>query len=178
MADMVEINTRWTEENLKEYTKFVTFSKGKFSSLVLVGLVVLYILVVAGCIALFLVMKLTFALVMVILFTLFMIACGVFYAITLKDFVKATLKSGENEEFNSVLISSDHIFICKYQQPIGELEWDKITKIYLNEKAGAVYLCTEENAVLILEFKNITNGTEQELRETVKEKYDKLSKKA
>ena len=175
---MVEINTKWTEENLKEYTKFVTFSKGKFSKLVLVGLVVLYLVVVAGCLALFLVMKLTFALVMAILFTLFMIACGVFYAITLKDFVKATLKSGENEEFNSVLIGSDHIFICKDQQPIGELEWDKITKIYLNEKAGAVYLCTEENAVLILEFKNITNGTEQELREIVKEKYDKLSKKA
>ncbi|MDE6724472.1 MAG: hypothetical protein K2J79_02605 [Ruminiclostridium sp.] len=175
---MVEINTKWTEKNLKEYTKFVTFSKGKFSKLVLVGLVVLYLVVVTGCLALFFVMELTFALVMAILFTCFMAACGVFYAITLRDFVKSTLKSSENEDFNSVLINSEHIFICKDQQPIGELEWDKITKIYLNEKVGAVYLCTEENAVLILEFKNITQGTEQELRETVKEKYDKLSKKA
>ncbi|MDE7281226.1 MAG: hypothetical protein K2N36_05750 [Ruminiclostridium sp.] len=176
MANMVEINTRWTEENLKEYTKFIAFSKGKLSRLVLAGLAVLYLVVVAGCMALFLVMKLTFALVMAILFTLFMIACGVFYAITLKDFVKATLKSGENEEFNSVLISSDHILICKDQQPIGELDWDKIAKIFINEKAGAIYLCTEENAVLILEFRNITKGTEQELREAVKEKNEHQSK--
>ncbi len=175
---MVEINTKWTEENLKEYTRYVTFLKGKLSKLVLIGLVVLYLVVDAGCLALFLAMKLTFALVMAILFTCFMAACAVFFAITIRDFVKTTLKSSENEDFNGVLINSDHIFICKDQQPIGELEWDKITKIYINEKAGAVYLCTEENAVLILEFKNITNGTEKELREAVKEKYDKLSKKA
>ena len=175
---MVEINTKWTEENLKEYTKYVTFSNGRFSKLVFISLVALYFVVVAGCLALYFSMKLTFALIMTIVFTCFMAACVVFFALTIKDFVKTALKSSENEDFNGVLISSDNIFICKDQQPIGELEWDKITKIYTNDKAGAIYLCTEENAVLILEFKNIVNGTEKELRETAKEKYDKLSKKA
>lgn len=175
---MVEIKTKWTEENLKEYTKFVTFSAGKLSKVMFISVLALYFIVVAGCLALYFAMKFTVALVMAIGFTCFLAVCVLFFALTIKDFVKTTLKSSENEEFDSVLINTENIFICKDQQPIGELEWDKITKIYFNEKCGAVYLSTSENAVLILEYKNIVSGTEQELRETVKKKYDKLSKKA
>lgn len=175
---MVEIKSNWTEENLKEYARFTTFSKGGFSKFMIFALIVLYIVVVVGCLTIYFMMKLIFALIMLIIFTCFLAACGLFFVLTMKDFVKTALKSSENEDFDSVLINADNIFICKDQQPIGELDWDKITKIHINEKAGAVYLCTEENAVLILEFKNIVTGTEKELRETVKEKYGKLSKKA
>ncbi len=175
---MVEVKTQWTEENLKEYTKYVAFSKGQLNKLIFIIISVIYVIVAAGCIAIYCIFQYTFALVMAIAFTCFMALCVVFFILTIRGFVKSTLNSSENEEFDSVLINDEHIFICKEQQPIGELDWNKITKIYINDKAGAVYLCTEENAVLLLEFKNITGGTEKELREIVKEKYDKLSKKA
>lgn len=175
---MVEIKTKWTEENLKEYTKYTTFVKGKLSKIMFIALLALYVIVVAGCIALYCMFKYTFALVMAIAFTCFLAACLIFFALTTRDFVKTTLKASENEEFDSVLINEDNIFICKDGQPIGELEWDKIAKIYNNEKAEAVYLCTAENAVLILEYKNIVSGTEKELKETAEKRYDKLSKKA
>lgn len=175
---MVEIKTQWTEENLKEYTKYTAFVKGRLSRVMLIALLVLYVIVVSGCIALYCMFKYVFAIVMAIAFTVFLAACLLFFALTVRDFVKTNLKAGENEEFDSVLINEDNIFICKDGQPIGELEWDKIAKIYTNEKAGAVYLCTAENAVLILEYKNIVGGTEKELKETVEKRYDKLSKKA
>ncbi|HBH95307.1 MAG TPA: hypothetical protein DDX91_06105 [Ruminococcaceae bacterium] len=175
---MVEIKTLWTEENLKEYTKYTTFVKGRLNKVMFIALLVLYAAVVGGCIALFCMFKFTFALVMAIAFTVLLAVCILFFALTVKDFVKTALKAGENEEFDSVLINEDNIFICKNGQPIGELEWDKITRIYTNEKAGAVYLCTAENAVLILEYKNIVGGTEKELKDTVEKRYDKLSKKA
>lgn len=174
---MVEIKSVWTEENLKEYARYNTFSKGVFSRFMVIALIALYAVVVVGCLILYFMTELVFALIMPVIFTLFLVGCFLFLVSTMKEFVKNALKTGENEDFDSVLIDTDNIFICKEQQPIGQLDWDKITKIGINEKAGAVYLSTEENAVLILEFKNIVKGTEKELRETVKEKYDKLSKK-
>lgn len=66
---MVEIKTLWTEENLKEYTKYTTFVKGRLNKVMFIVLLVLYAAVVGGCIALFCMFKFTFALVMAIAFT-------------------------------------------------------------------------------------------------------------
>lgn len=175
---MVEIKTKWTEENLKDYTRFIIFNKSKLNKYLYIAMLVLYVLILAGCLTVYFAMHFDFALIMLLGFTFFLAVCILIYAFILKDFVKTTLKSNENEAFDSVLINSNNIFICKDQQPIGELDWEQIVKIYINEKCGAVYLCTQENAILILEYKNITGGTQQELIETVKEKNDKLSKKA
>lgn len=175
---MVEVKTQWTEENLKEYTKYVAINKNQLNKFIFIIISVIYVIVTAGCIAIYCIFQYTFALIMAIGFTCFIALCVLFFILSIRGFVKTTLNSNENEEFDSVLINGEHIFICKDQQPIGELDWSKITKIYINDKAGAVYLCTEDNAVLLLEYKNIVGGTEKELRETVKEKHDQLSKKA
>lgn len=175
---MVEIKTKWTEENLKDYMRFNIFNKSKLNKYLFIALIVLYVLVVAGCITIYFVLDFSPALIMLLGFTVILAVSFLIYFFILKDFVKTTLKSNKNEVFDSVLLNSSTIIVCKDQQPIGELGWGKIAKIYINDKCGAVYLCTEENAILILEFKNIVGGTEQELIETVKEKNDKLSKKA
>lgn len=175
---MVEIRTSWTEENLKEYYKYTIFSEKKLPKILLALLPVLYLAILVYCIIVFINMHFTAILVFAIVMTVIFAASAAIFVSMLKSIIKNTLKSNENSDFNKAVISRDAIILFKDEKPFGELDWDKIKKVTLNEKFSAVYLSTEENAVLILESKNILNGTWNTLKEIATEKNDKLSKKA
>lgn len=175
---MVEIKTSWTEENLKEYYKYTFFAQKVLPKALLVILPVLYLIIVIYCIIVYINMQFVFTLIFAIVMTVVFALSGLLFVYMLKSIIKNTLKANENSEFNRAVISKDTIILFKDEKPYGELDWEKIKKISVNEKYSAVYLSTEENAVLILESKNIINGTWDSLKEIAKEKNDKLPKKA
>lgn len=175
---MIEINAKWTNENLTQYVKYITFHKGKLNKIVFMILGILYLLIIAACIVFFFITKLSFTLIAAGVFTLFLILSGLVFYLMIKDFVNKTLKENENPLFDQVLVSENNIFVCKADRLVGELDWENVIRIYFNDKAGAIYLCTSDNAVIILEYNNITAGTSEKLKEIVKAKYDKLPKKA
>lgn len=175
---MVEIKTSWTEENLKEYYKYTFFTQKVLPKILLVILPILYLVIVAYCVIVYINLNFTFTLIFAIVMTVVFALSGLIFVYMLKSIVKNTLKANENSEFNRAVISKDAIILFNNEKPYGELDWEKIKKISVNEKYSAVYLSTEENAVLILESKNIINGTWDLLKEIAAEKNDKLPKKA
>ncbi|MCM1488801.1 MAG: hypothetical protein NC203_10595 [Firmicutes bacterium] len=175
---MVEIKTSWTEENLSEYYKYTIFSSKKLPKILLAVLPIMYLAIVAYCLAVFIRMKYTLTLVFALVMTLiFAVSVIIFFSMT-KSIIRNALKANEDSDFNRAMVDKDAIILLKDEKPLGELEWDKIKTISLNEKFSAVYLSTDEDALLILESKNIINGSWDSLKEIVREKNDKLSKKA
>lgn len=175
---MVEIKTLWSEENLKEYYRFTIFSQRKLPKILLAVFPILYLLMVTICLIVFIQMQISTMLVLAILITVGFAISAVIILFMIKSVIKETLKANENSEFNKAVISKDAIILFKDEKPLGALDWEKIGKISVNEKASAIYLSAGENEMLILESKNIINGTWESLKEIVKEKYDKLSEKA
>lgn len=175
---MVEIKTEWTADNLKKYAEFVFFRKNKFAKVMLIIFPLVFIALVIGCLAIFFLMKLFFGLIMAAVLVLFSGICFVFLRFAINEFVKNALETNGASDFDSALLSGEAIFICKNGEPVGQLSFERLASIDFDERAGAVYLSTVENAVLILEFKNIIKGSKQELTKAVKDIYDKLPKKA
>ena len=175
---MVDIKTEWNERNLKEYVKYAVFSKNKTTKIALISFAVCGVLVLAFCLTVFFAFGYTFALIFVLTIVLLAIAYTVFFAFTVKNCTKNILKANSETELNRVMISSEDIIGFNNDEPIGVISWGKMADIHFNEKSQAVYLTTEGNAVLILEYKNILSGTVQELKEIIGAKSDELSKKA
>lgn len=175
---MVEIKTSWSEENLKEYYKFMLFSQRKLPKILLVVLPILCLLMIIMCLIVFIQMQISTMLVLAILIAVGFAVSVMIILFMIKSVIKETLKTNENSEFNKAVVSKDAIILYKDEKPLGSLEWEKIEKIFVNEKASAIYLSAGENEMLILESKNIINGTWESLKEIAKEKYDKLSEKA
>ncbi len=175
---MVEIKTLWSGENLKEYYKFMIFSQRKLPKILLVVLPILCLLMVIMCLIVFIQMQISTMLVLAILITVGFAVSAVIILFMIKSVIKETMKANENSEFNKAFVSKDSIILFKDEKPLGALDWEKIEKIFINEKASAIYLSAGENEMLIFESKNIINGTWASLEEIAKEKYDKLSEKA
>ncbi len=175
---MVEIKTLWSEDNLKEYYRFMIFSQRKLPKILLVVLPILCLLMVIMCLIVFIQMQIPTMLVLAILIAVGFAVSAVIILFMIKSVIKETLKTNENSEFDKAVISKDAIILYKDEKPLGALEWEKIEKIFVNEKGSAVYLSAGENEMLILESKNIINGTWEALKEIAKEKHDKLPEKA
>lgn len=175
---MVEIKTLWTEENLWQYYKYMIFSEKMLPKILLAVLPILYLVIVIYCLIVYINMQFLLTLVLAIVMTVIFALSAIIFIFMIKSIIKTTLKANENSNFNKAFISKDSIILFKDEKPLGELDWEKIKKISVNDKFSAVYLSTDENAVLILESKNIINGTWDTLKEIAAEKNDKLSKKA
>ena len=179
---MVEIKTEWNKENLKKYIVYKTFFANKYTMLSFIVFFVCFLAIVATCIAMFCMIRMPIFLVMAGIVALFSAAFAVFFTVKINKNVKQSLKestegAGENEQETAIL-TEELITVFKNGLPYGGMEWDKISSISFNDKGGAVYLSTEEGAVLILEYKNIIRGTEAELKEMLQIKNVKLSNKA
>lgn len=179
---MVEIKTEWNEKNLRNYIIYKTFFANTYTLLTFVVLIFCFLGIIATCITMYCLMNMPVFIIMggaVILFSAGFVG---FFVLKINKNVKQSLKeSGADSGAlgqETALIAEALITIYKNGVPYGIMEWDKVTSISFNDKGGAAYLCTEDGAVFILEYKNITSGTESELKEILKIKDVKLSNKA
>lgn len=173
---MVEVKIDWTEENLKEYCKFNLFGKSKHSIILLIVLAVVYIVLVTGCVVLYVALNFYQSLILAAMLTVFFGAGALFLRSVMNSIVKKAMEENKDSHFERVIVGEHSIMVCQGGKPIGELMWDKVTGIYFNNKAETVYLNASDDAVLILEKKNIINGSMEELSKIAKEKQREHTK--
>lgn len=176
---MIEIKTDWSEENLKKYIMYKFLFSNKFTIAAMAVFGICFAAIAASCITMFAMTESAVFLVMAGAVAVLAAGTVIFFIVKVNKNVKASADMGkESSENESVILTEDKITVCKNQVPYGEMSWDKISSIDLNEKGKTAYLSTEEGAVLILEYKNIVVGAEKELREMLLIKNVKLSEKA
>ncbi|MBD5115465.1 MAG: hypothetical protein HDT46_09765 [Ruminococcaceae bacterium] len=175
---MIRLKTDWTAENLKKYILFTSFFGNKFAKLALIIFAVCIPAVLVTCIVMFCMIGMPIFLILAGVITVFTVGTVLFFVFTVKGNIKNALASSTESDPDNVVITESAILLCKGNEPFGELDWEKITDISFNDRDKAAYLSAEGGSVLILEYKNITLGSEEKLREMLSIKNVKLSKKA
>lgn len=175
---MVEIKTGWSKESLKEYCKFKLFGKSKRNIILIVILGLIYLAVLTGCLVLFFAQGYTYLIIFAVLLTMLWGAGAFFIRSVMNTFVENAIKENEGDPSESIIVGESSILVCQSGEPAGEIKWDKITDIFFNDKAETIYLSAGENSVLILEKKNIVNGSMEELRKIAEGKKRECNKKS
>ncbi len=175
---MVEVNTGWNEENLREYSEFNIFRKTKRTKILIFVLGAIDVLALAGGIVIFIITGFFQGFLLAGLLILFSVIWIFLMRAAINDFVKNSLKDNEDAVYESVMIEPSYITVCRQGKPEGRMSWDKINGIYYNGKADAFYLTAEENVLLILEKKNIVKGDMEELKKIACDKQKELPKAA
>ena len=173
---MVEVKIEWTEKNLKEYCMYNLFGKTKRILALVIMLIAIYLALVTGCIVLYFTYDFYQGLILAGMLTVFWAAGALFLRSVINSTVKKAVEENKDRPDQSVILGEHSVLICHGGDPVGEVKWDKITEVYFNDRAQTVYLNTGNDAVLMLEQKNIVSGTMEELREIVKEKRRETAK--
>lgn len=176
---MIVLKTDWTKENLKKYILFTSFFGNKMTRALLIGFFLCFVMILGTCIAMFFMLDMPLFLILAGVIVLFCAATVLYFSYTIKKNIQSALSGNQGDsETDGLMITEEKILVCKNGEPVGEIGWDKITSINFNDKDGAAYLLSDGGAVLILEYKNITAGTEKELKELLQIKNVKLPKEA
>lgn len=175
---MIKLKTEWTAENLKKYIIFTSLLGNKYSKLSLAVFAVCFLAIFGVCLSMFFNTAMSVFLILACAVALVSAGFALFFILTVRKNIRKALANASESDFNGVVLTDDTIMLLKDNEPVGTLDWSKITRISFNDKAGAAYLFAEESALLILEYKNIEAGGEKELREMLGAKNDKLPKEA
>lgn len=175
---MIKLKTEWTAENLKKYIIFTSLLGNKYSKLSLAVFAVCFLAIFGVCLSMFFNTAMPVFLILACAVALVSAGFALFFFLTVRKNIRKALANASESGFNGVVLTDDTIMLLKDNEPVGTLDWSKITRISFNDKAGAAYLFAEESALLILEYKNIEAGSEKELREMLGAKNDKLPKEA
>ncbi|MBD5104130.1 MAG: hypothetical protein HDT47_04605 [Ruminococcaceae bacterium] len=175
---MIQLKIDWNAENLKKYIMYTSFFGNKYAKLSLVFLAVFFAAILGTCISMFCMSKQLIFLILACAAIVFTAAAALLFVFIIKRNIKKSLSGCSEDDPDNAVITESAILLCKGNEPFGELDWEKITAISFNDKDGAAYLSAEGSSVLILEYKNITFGSEEKLREMLSIKNVKLSNKA
>lgn len=175
---MVQLKIDWNAENLKKYIMFNSFFGNKYAKLSLVFFGICFALILSTCIAMFCMSGQLIFLILACAAIVFTAAAALLFVFTVKRNIKKSLSVCSEDDPDNAVITESAILLCKGNEPFGEIDWEKITDISFNDRDNAAYLSAEGSSVLILEYKNITFGSEETLREMLSIKNVKLSKKA
>ncbi|MCM1055407.1 MAG: hypothetical protein NC394_07795 [Bacteroides sp.] len=175
---MIQLKIDWTAENLKNYIMFSSFYGNRYVRLSLIAFAACFAAILVTCVVMFCIVG----------FPVFMILAGVvvvlaaayllFFALTIKRNIKKSLAGSSENDPDNVVLTENAILLCRGTEPFGEMSWEKVVKIAFNDRDGAAYISAEGGAVLILEYRNITFGSENSLREMLTLKNAKLPKDA
>lgn len=175
---MIQLKIDWNAENLKKYIMFTSFFGNKFAKLSLVFIAVCMVVILGTCITMFCMSGQTIFLILACVIIVFTAGSALLFTFIVKRNIKKSLSGSSEDDPDNVVITENAILLCKGNEPFGELDWEKITAISFNDRDNAAYLSAEGSSVLILEYKNITFGSEERLREMLSIKNAELSKKA
>lgn len=175
---MIQLKINWNAENLKKYIMFTSFFGNKYAKLSLVFFGVCLVMILGTCISMFCMSGQLIFLILACAAIVLTAGTALLFLFIVKRNIKKSLSGCSEDDPDNAVITDGAILLCKGNEPFGELDWEKITAISFNDKDKAAYLSAEGSSVLILEYKNITFGSEEKLREILSIKNVKLSKKA
>lgn len=174
---MTEIDVKWTKENVWEFVKFNSFRRSRGVTLTFIAFICCYGLLLGLCLAGFFVIQNYFMLICAIVLTLFVAGYALVFYRMLKKYAAKLLEANSDEEARTVRFDEEQILVLKSGEPIGKLSWSNIGNIYFNDEKGAAYIMTKENALLLIEYANIREGSKEELKKLLEGKNAELSKK-
>ncbi len=171
---MIQAEIKWTRENLWEFVKYTALKRSKMITAFFIAFLLCFISISAVCFTMYFTIGSIYALAAAVL----LLIMGVGYLVLLRFILKRSaaklLESGGEDTI--ACFSKDCILVLdKEGTPTGKLSWDNVDKIYFNDKAGAAYIMTKENAMLLTEYSNIKSGSESELKKLLREKDGELS---
>lgn len=177
---MITAKIEWTEENIWDYIKYITFQKGKRNKILIISYAI--------CILLVLTMGITSAIVtgqgLIFAVTgvavLVLAGYGGFFVYTLKKYAKTIMEVNKDVTFDRIEFEDGGIYVFSGDKENGIIDWEKIQSADYSDKTA--YLMTVGNSLLIIEENKIEIGTIEQLKALVDSKLvkkdDKLSEKA
>lgn len=168
---MIDAVINWNEESIKEYVRYTIIEKNKSTK---VGLTVYMILMAAiavvALVAAFItgMMWLLIATICAGLMAVIFIAV-LFYAI--RRYSKDIYELNSGSTLNGVEITATALCFKKDDVNKGLLSWDSVTEVDFNKDTA--YITTAEGFLIIIEKKNIREGSIDELKKIVSEKLVK-----
>lgn len=175
---MTEIIVKWTKENIWEFVKFNSFRRNKTIKVTFIALTCCFGLILGICLASFFALGNFAMLIAAIVLTVLVAGYVLVFYRMLKGYAKKIYAANSNEEDTTVRFSDELILVLKNNVPIGKLSWQNLSAIYFNDEKNAVYIMTKENALLLIEYCNIIEGSKEELKSLLEAKDAELSKKA
>lgn len=175
---MIELKVKWDNKNVWEFVKYNSMNKIKGFKIFFIVFLVCFILLASACIAAYIIFQ---EIMMLLSAVLLFVIVGVYLLIfigMLKKYAKQILKANDDKETNSVTITDDFIIVSQNDIPIGKMQWESVVSIDRNDKKDSAYIMTDKNALLLIEYNNITEGTKEELLQLLERKNGELSKKA
>lgn len=173
---MIEANINWTKENVWNFIKYNAFTKSKSQKVILITYIVCFFAVIVAGIVAFFIMQEALMLAVGGVAALMMAAYMVIFVLMMKNAAKKILKSNEDDSSSSVQLEDERIIVFNDGTPVGQVSWENVGEINLSDTAA--YVITKKNALMLIEYKSLTSGTESELREFLEKKNAELSKKA
>jgi hypothetical protein len=169
---MVLINLSYTKENLWAFIKYNTLSSTPFRRAVkYLYFAVLAVMLIFG-IAMAIVMgNILYAVLMFCMAAVFF-GVGAFMVRTLKSAANNMQKELAEQSGLQAALNADIILIRNGTQAIGYVTWDSIANISITPDFA--YLTTKEDALLLLEYRQIVSGGggKDELTALLKEKSE------
>ena len=160
---MVKINLDWNKENLGEFVRFSTALKTKSQVFLMVAFYAVIVLIIILCAIMFALTGEIFAVISACVSVVVALVYNIGFRVVRKNLVNNLLEMNLKAGFVYAEIDTEEIILSDSEGPVGKISWSTVAKIEKNTDAGAVYITTEENAMLLFEYKNIIEGTKEAL---------------
>jgi hypothetical protein len=171
---MVLVNLSYTKENLWGFIKYNTLSSTPFRRTVkYMYFAVLAVMLIFGVTMAIVMGNILYAVLMFCMGAVFF-GVGAFMIRTLKSAANNMQKELAEQSGMQAALNSEIILIRSGSQAIGYVTWDSIATISITPDFA--YLTTKEDALLLLEYKQIVNGVgdKNELIALLKDKSELL----
>ena len=175
---MIKIKLDWNKENVGEFVRYSTAPKSKSHVFLTVAFYVVIAIIIALCIVMYAMTGEWLAIVGAGVSVIVAIVYNVGFRMVKKNLTNNILDLNLKTGFESVEVDYEKIVIHDSLGPLGKISWSNVTKIEKNNECGAVYITTCDNAMILIEYKNITEGTREELDGIFEGMNEKLSKDA
>lgn len=175
-ADMV-----WTKENVWRFMGHYSFQRtGRQRALLVVYFACMAVILAVGAIA-WAVTGIFTMFIMVIIGVAMLLVYGAIFLVIMQNMANKVLKANAENGEIEVVLTAQYILLCRDGAPVGEVDWGKITELHAAK--GFAYLLSEENAMILIDYRYIKEGTTGELEALFGEKNEaikqaKLAKKA
>lgn len=173
---MTEINITWSMENIWDFVKYTIITKTKQQKFFFLAIIICFAFILTSSIISAVTTQNTFMILLSVI--VFAIAAGYFiiYYFIMKNYAKKIYNANKNSPETSIVLTDDNIVICQERQPVGVIGWNDIKDISNNVKKATYYLTTEQNALLLLEEKNIVTGDKFSLMKIIEDKKNELER--
>lgn len=162
---MIQADVTWNKKSIRNYVLYTMFLRTKGRKAMTISLIACTAVILLAGIISYIIIQMPAVLIM----TSIAIGCILMYAVILLtvvgSYVSKAVKSDDNAQ-NIAYIDGSGISLYRNTDYVGKVGWDKLKDSILTK--NACYLTLESDALFIVEYSTISQGTKEELIELVK----------